>query len=324
MRIVVYGVGAIGGVLAVALSQAGHEVIGIARGRQLEAMRRTGLVMRTPDGDRRADLSTVADPNEIQFRRDDIVILAMKTQDTQAAVERLREAGVSTQPIFCAQNGIANDDMALRLFPNVFGIVVEIPADYITPGEVTCFFSPILGVLHVGRHGSGDTAPRDMLVAALSEAGFAAFAQDDIASLRYAKLFLNLGNAIGAVITDDEAAKPFIAAARAEAEAVYAKAGIVPADIKNANGGVKPQMRDVPGASRVGSSSTQSLVRGAGSIETDYLNGEIVLMGRKLGVPTPVNAWFAESAHRMVREGRSPGSIPIADIHKALGIGQMQ
>jgi 2-dehydropantoate 2-reductase len=117
MRIVVYGVGAIGGVLAVALSRAGQEVIGIARGRQLEAIRKNGLVMRTPDGDRRADLATVSDPTEIQFRDDDIVILAMKTQDTPAAVERLRVAGISTQSIFCAQNGVANDDMALRLFP---------------------------------------------------------------------------------------------------------------------------------------------------------------------------------------------------------------
>jgi 2-dehydropantoate 2-reductase len=122
--------------------------------------------------------------------------------------------------------------------------VVEIPADYITPGEVTCFFSPILGVLHVGRHGIGDTVPRDMLVSALNDAGFAAFAQDDIAGLRYAKLFLNLGNAIGAVIADRKLAEPYVDAARGGGEgglcAGRDRAGRHQEAI---NGGVKPADR---------------------------------------------------------------------------------
>ena len=41
---------------------------------------------------------------------------------------------------------------------------------------------------------------------------------------------------------------------------------------------------------QLGGSSWQSLVRGTGTIETDFLNGEIVLLGRLHGIPTPVNA----------------------------------
>lgn len=43
MRIIIHGVGAIGGVVGAALVEAGHEVLGIARGRMLEAIRERGL-----------------------------------------------------------------------------------------------------------------------------------------------------------------------------------------------------------------------------------------------------------------------------------------
>ena len=49
MRTVVYGVGAIGGTVAASLALSGQEVVGIARGAQLAAIRASGLLLRTPD-----------------------------------------------------------------------------------------------------------------------------------------------------------------------------------------------------------------------------------------------------------------------------------
>ena len=69
---------------------------------------------------------------------------------------------------------------------------------------------------------------------------------------------------------------------------------------------------------RLGGSSTQSLARGTGSIETDWLNGEIVLLGRLHGVPAPANAWFLDLSARLVREGRKPGEIPVAEVEAGL------
>ena len=54
MRIIVYGVGAIGGTVAAALALAGQEVVGIARGAQLAAIRAGGLLLRTPEQAARA------------------------------------------------------------------------------------------------------------------------------------------------------------------------------------------------------------------------------------------------------------------------------
>jgi 2-dehydropantoate 2-reductase len=77
----------------------------------------------------------------------------------------------------------------------------------------------------------------------------------------------------------------------------------------------------VAGASRAGGSSTQSLARGTGSIETDYLNGEIVLLGRLHGVPVPANAWLAALSARLVRDGLPPGAVTPAEVAAGLNAG---
>ncbi|MBR7539370.1 ketopantoate reductase family protein, partial [Mycobacterium tuberculosis] len=62
------------------------------------------------------------------------------------------------------------------------------------------------------------------------------------------------------------------------------------------------------GESSLGSSTWQSVARGSSSVETDYLSGEIVLLGRMYGVPTPVNALVQNETARLAREGRSAAS----------------
>ena len=73
-------------------------------------------------------------------------------------------------------------------------------------------------------------------------------------------------------------------------------------------------MSPAAGARRGGGSSWQSLTRGTGSIEADYLNGEIVLLGREHGVPTPVNELLQRLANQFARERRAPGSITAGEL----------
>ena len=135
MRYIVYGVGAIGGTFAGALMQAGFPVIGIARGAMLAAIARDGLRFRTPAGDARLRLPVVGAPSEIGFAADDVILLTTKSQDTAAAVLALRDAGVSQQAVICAQNGVANERAALRLFPNVYGMTVMMPSETARPAN---------------------------------------------------------------------------------------------------------------------------------------------------------------------------------------------
>ena len=204
MRIIVYGLGAVGGVIAAQLTFSGYPVIGIARGRQLEAVRGSGLTLFTPQATRTAKFAVCADPEEISFEEDDVVLLTMKGPDTAGALLRLKAAGVLKQPIFCFQNGVANEPLALRFFENVYGATVMLPADYDTPGEVAAYFTPTIGAFDIGRYPSGSDEAVENLCRTLRASGFIAKPRDDVMSSKYRKLLMNLRNIIDALLPDTE------------------------------------------------------------------------------------------------------------------------
>jgi len=69
----------------------------------------------------------------------------------------------------------------------------------------------------------------------------------------------------------------------------------------------------MPGIER-GSSTWQSLVRGSGTTEVDWLNGEIVLLGRLHGIPTPVNELLQRETNAAARANRPPRSMAAEDL----------
>ncbi len=320
MRIIVYGVGAIGGMVAGALALSGQEVIGIARGAQLEAIRSNGLLLRTPETTARAQFPCVADPTEIGFRQDDVILLTMKTQDTVTALERLRAAGAAGQPIFCVQNGVANERFALRRFPEVHGVTVMMPANLSAPGEVSVFSTPRHGIFDIGCFPHGHNRHDDALAQALEAANISAFVTPDVMQSKHGKLMLNLSNILEATLGLDADYKRFASLLRAEAEAAFRAAGITWHDVGASDPRREQLMRYQPvaGVNRSGGSTTQSLARGTGSIETDYLNGEIVLLGRLHGVPVPANAYFVDLSARMVRDKLKPGAISVGEVEAGL------
>jgi 2-dehydropantoate 2-reductase len=311
MRFIIYGVGAIGGTIAVRLATAGHRVVGIARGAQLEAMRAVGLKLRTPDGEFHARPESVEHPSHIEFDPSDIILLCLKSQHTSEALLALRDCGVRNPPIVCMQNGVANETAALRVFENVIGVTVMLPATFLVPGEIIAFGTPKSGVFDVGGMPSGVSPVVTRLCGALDSAGFAAFPHANVMHSKYGKLLLNISNGVEAVLGPGARNSRHATQAKDEAQAVYAAAGIAYDNV----GAGDPrraeflQMATVDGIAHSGSSSVQSLARGAGSIETDYLNGEIVLLGRLHGVPTPVNALVCALAGELARSGGAAGSI---------------
>ena len=322
MRIVIVGIGAVGGTLAAGLSLAGIEVAGIARGAQLAAIRANGLHLRTPGGSHFAHFPCYADPSEAQLRPDDLVVLTVKSQDSASALSQLRFAGMTDQPLFCAQNGVANEQLAARSFPNVHGITVMMPADYLVPGETVVFGAPRWGLFDIGRWPAGHDEADQALAEALNTANFAAFVSDDVMGSKYGKLLLNLHNVLEAAIGRGALFKRIAPLLKAEGEAVLKAAEIGWRDVSASDTRREGlmQITDVAGARRAGSSTSQSLARGTGSVETDYLNGEIVMLGARHGVPTPVNSWFCRLADRLLREGKAPGHLEEAEVARALGL----
>ncbi|MEX0283354.1 MAG: ketopantoate reductase family protein [Paracoccaceae bacterium] len=325
MRVVVYGMGAIGGSIAAALTRAGHEVIGIARGPHLDAIRAQGLRFRAPDLDEYVAVPCVAAPDQVTFRPDDAILLVMKTQDTVAALHALRAAGVTDQPIFCMQNGVANERMALRVFPNVHGVTVMMPATYLVPGEVAAFGTPNHGMFDVGCAPAGQDECDQALCEVLNGSGFAAFPTDNVMSAKHGKVLMNLGNILRAAVGKTPDLKPFHSRLKDEAMEVFRAAGIAWHEVDEADPRRADLLRfaDVPGVERGWGSTAQSLKRGQ-PLETDYLNGEIVLQGRLVGVPTPLNAAMCRLAADLAGRGAGLASMEIRELTEIFDAASLQ
>ncbi len=316
MRFVIYGAGAIGGVIGGRLFQAGHAVTLVARGDHLRALQGDGLTLASPDATVTLPVPAVGSPAEAQPAEGDVVVLAMKTQDTAAAVAELALVAGPGMAVVCAQNGVENERAALRSFSDVFAMSVMLPASHLEPGVVEASSSPVTGLLDLGRFPSGVDDTARAVAAALSEATFSSEARADIMRWKYRKLLLNLGNAVEAVTGESGWASPLAGRLTTEGEAVLQAAGIdvASADEDTERRGDLLRMRPIDGRRRQGGSSWQSLVRGLGSIESDYLNGEIALLGRLHGVPTPANDLLQHLARRLAAEGRPPGAFTIDEV----------
>ncbi|MGW0843707.1 ketopantoate reductase family protein [Streptomyces sp. NPDC002787] len=326
MRYIVIGAGAVGGAIGGRLAQAGHEVVLVARGAHYTALRDHGLRLITPDGPRTHHLPTIDGPAALgDLRPDDVLLLAVKTQDTEAALTTwgptpVTGGGTAAErlPVICAQNGVESQRLALRRFHRVYGVCVWLPSTFIEPGVVSAAGTPLTGMLHLGRypHGTDETAHR--IAADLEDSRFEAPVVPDVQRWQYAKLLANLGNALEAVsgpVTDD-AAKALYARVREEGERVLDAAGIAyaSAEEQRRTRGDKITLVPLEGAPRGGGSSWQSLTRGTGTIEADHLNGEIALLGRLHGVPTPLNDLLQRLANTFARERREAGSLPVAKL----------
>ncbi|WP_371618537.1 ketopantoate reductase family protein [Streptomyces sp. NBC_00454] len=323
MRYIIIGAGAIGATIGGRLADSGSEVVLVARGAHAEALRADGLRLTTADGERVHRLPVVGGPGDLgELRSDDVLLLTVKTQDAIAALDAWGDAevaggGTAAQrlPVLCAQNGVESERLALRRFARVYGVCVWLPATFLEPGTVSALCAPLTGILHIGRAAGGPADGKARRIATdLEKAGFEAPVVDDVMRWKYAKLLGNLGNAIQATTgPEPEPAKgALLLRAIREGKAVYEAAGISFAS-EAEQSAARDGKVDQPAGVR-GGSSWQSLARGAGSVEADYLNGEIVMLGRLHGVATPVNDTLRHAANIFAREGLPPGAMSIEDL----------
>jgi len=314
MRWVVYGAGAVGGVLGGRLFEAGHDVALVARGDHLRALRDHGLRVASPEGTRTLPVPAVAGAEELPRDEPMVVLLTVKSQQTHAAVDDLVRwsSEASTPPsVVSVQNGVANEGTLLRFFADVYGVCVMMPTGHLRPGVVEAHCSPVPGILDIGRFPGGVDDTTHRVARVFRSAGFVSEPRPDVMAWKHRKLIMNLGNAVQACCAPGPAADDLRERARAEGEDVLAAADVpvVSEEDDQRRRGDILQAGEIPGHERTGGSSWQSLRRATGSIESDYLNGEIVRFGRLLGIPTPVNRLLCVTAQRMARSAAAPGTL---------------
>jgi len=318
-RIAIIGAGAIGSALGALLARAGRNVILIGRAAHVGAIRRDGLHV---DGALGAFTVPIAAAEALYFRPD-LAFLTVKTQDVLAAVQAYAAllAGV---PVVTFQNGVRSDALAATIVPKqqLISAVVNIHANFLTPGAVTLIYpGPVL----IGRPFGRNDADVEALAAILRDV-VPTRVSAHIHGAHWLKLIVNLNNAFPALtnasfhrIFADPGLRQLAVKVMLEGLRVAKRAGIrlaslpdTPAALIRLIGWLPLRLaaRVVAAKARrmetewpLLGSTLQSLQRKRPT-EIDYLNGEVVRMGRQLGVATPLNAIMVEMVHQVEQTGR--------------------
>ncbi len=326
MRFIIYGAGAIGSVVGAFLHRTGADVVLVARSGHANRIRRLGLVVRTPSETYRFRLVAVSSVSDASpFGSEDVVLLTVKSQHTNVALDEMRRAGIDLEtPLFCLQNAIANEHFAAHefQFSNVYGAIVAMPALYVIDGEVAAADVEVPGFLEVGRFPRGVDETAEKIVRELRRAGFRVRTNADIMRSKYAKLLSNLGNALPAIVgldVKDTEREALVDDLRQEAVRIWDQTGTAYEPFDEFYGRVLAETMEkskLPPGTEYGGSTWQSMVRQTGSVEADFLNGEIVRAARKAGLSAPLNEVLCRIANEMAAQRLAPGTYTIAELRR--------
>lgn len=277
MRLVVLGAGSIGGGLGGACFRGGMQVHLVARGPHLEALR-GGLLWRRPEGDELLPIPA-SSLEELEPREDDLVAIACKLQDAEPLLDQIQQ--IWGDPVLSMwTNGLIGDRWAAERFSRCVPCVVWVPASVPAPGQAALWGQPVPGQVALGPGG-------EALALAMSAGGLPCRVVEEISPLKHEKFIGNLAGAAQALVEDWI---PIAQEAMAEGRAVLEAAGM------EIGPSLMPEglsLGSIGGLQRPGGSTRQSRLSGR-SLETRWLNGELVELAEGLGVEVPVNRGLLE------------------------------
>lgn len=296
-RIAVMGAGAVGCYYGGMLARAGHDVVLIGRPAHVQAVQRDGLRLQAQGFDERIRLRASGDAAAAAGAQ--LVLLSVKSTDTEAAAEQLRPHLAPGALLVTLQNGVDNAQRLRAALPgqSIAAAVVYVAVEMAGPG-------------HVRHHGRGELIiePASASAAAarlLSAAGVPTEVSADVEGALWTKLIINCAyNALSAIarrpygaLVQSEGVATVMDDVVAECLAVARAEGVELAEqrIRKAVHGLAQTM---PAQY---SSTAQDLMRGRAT-EIDHLNGHIVRRGTALGIATPANRVL----HTLVRLAQNP------------------
>jgi 2-dehydropantoate 2-reductase len=286
MTIIVLGAGAIGSLFAAKLS-ARHDVTVIARREHADAINRDGLrvIGHEPFTCRvRAETSVASVPP------DTLVLLTTKVNDNRSAVEPIASVLRGDTTVLCVQNGLGGETIVKNIVsakaeparPRVLRSVTTFGAIFQAPGVID---------YKVAGHTLLEDGPSSATFATLlTESGLDGRVSPDIKREVWRKLLFNcvinpitsmIGSDVGAIA--DPRLDPLKRLVIDECVTVARADGVV------FDNDFLAELATVYGPSRNIASMRQDLMKGKPT-EIDYMNGAVVDLGERHGIPCPVNA----------------------------------
>jgi 2-dehydropantoate 2-reductase len=285
------GTGGTGGYFGGLLARAGEEVTFIARGAHLEAIRKSGLAIKSVlAGDFNIPAKVTDKPQDMGPV--DLVLFCVKAYDNAAATDQIRPLIGPETVVLSVQNGIDNEQQIGALIgpEHVVGCVSYVSSTIESPGVIAQTGGP--GKIVLGEMQGGTSVRTEALQSTLQNSGIAAELHSDIQVALWQK-FLGICGVngvtaltrlpMGEILACEETRK-LMRGTMQEVETVARASGA-----KLPEGCVDQSMDFF--------SSVESSVRGsmyydlaAGRrLELEVLNGKVVRLGNEHGIPTPIN-----------------------------------
>ena len=315
MRFLIFGAGAIGTYVGGSLTLHGNLVVFLEQPDIVDELRQRGLRLELDGNERRIENPQVSISLEeaISGGSFDAAVFALKSYDTQAALQTMAFYKERLPPILCLQNGVENETV----------LAEALGSDKVIAGTVTS---------SIGRRAVGDIVLErsrgigvaggqplsSALVAVLDAADLHARLYPDAAAMKWSKLLTNLLANASTAILDMTPAEVFshpglyrleIAQMR-EALAVMDAQGIKVVDLPGTPVRAlawaarslpppvsRPLLQRAVGGGRGAKMPSLhiDLHSRRGESEVDYLNGAVVRFGERFGISTPVNRLFNET-----------------------------
>ncbi|RMI32310.1 2-dehydropantoate 2-reductase [Nocardia stercoris] len=308
VRVCVVGAGCIGLFTGGKLAGAGAEVTFVGRPRVLEEITTHGLRLTDLDGgDQRVEPSAFRVATEPDPAAADLVLVTVKSGATESVAAQLAGRVRPGTVVLSLQNGIGNDEVLRAALPDAVVLAGMVLFNVAHRSE---------GRYHRGSDGYiavADDPALDRFAPVFAQAGLALRRYPDLRPVQWAKLLLNLNNPINALsgrtLRDELARRDYrrcLALAQAEALNVMRAAGIAPARLTPIPPNVMRRVLTVPDwlfrrvAGRVlavdplASSSMADDLAAGRITEMPWLSGEIIRLGDRTGVPTPVHRRLTE------------------------------
>ena len=314
MNFLIFGAGAVGGLVGGRFALAGHDVTLLVRPHMAQAISAHGLrIVEGPAAQQMPHVRATTTFADALSNSPDCVVIAVRSFATAQAIRQIQESGTSPPPILCLQNGVDNE----ALLAEAFG------AERVIAGTLTTSVTmDEPGTVVVERErgvGIAVTRPFDQIIAReLARAGFTTQTYRNAAAMKWSKMLVNLlGNATAAicdvgtseVFDHPELYRLEIAALRECLDVMRAKAIAVvnlprtPSARLAAGLRVLPRwglrillrylLRDARGGKMP--SLHAGLARGKKQSEVGWLNGAVVRHGAQAGVATPINRLLTDT-----------------------------
>lgn len=286
MRVLVMGAGAVGGYFGSMIQLAGEEVVMVARGAHLEAIRKNGLTIKSGEDEIHLEVDVTDSPSS--HGEFDLILFAVKSYDTEKAADLIRKNVGPDTLLLSLQNGVENDEFLAERFgwEKILGGVAYIGASVIKPGVIRHFSG---GKLSIGEYPDG--ARGATIIADRFRKSVEVDVSPDILEEKWRKLLFNAGfNTVTALTglsfrlaADCEETGEVIKGIITEGLNVARAEGVFIPD-----GAVEEMFRLARSLGEAPSSMLTDL-RAGKKLELDALLGVIIRKGERLGIPTTVS-----------------------------------